>query len=132
MRTRVLLVATAAAAVATLLSCTRELSVDVNHEFQEMTFTAAFADEGTKTAIQPDGTSVWWNGEESINVFSSSGKSAKFTSAGPEARATAVFTGSFSGSTDGDTFYAVYPYNEANSFSRQPPKGHLRMTCFPR
>ena len=113
MKKSVIFIVTAAAAVATLFSCTRELSDDVN----TASFTASFPEDATKTAIQPYGTSVWWTGEESINVFTSSGKSAKFTSEGSGARATAEFTGSFSGSTDGDTFYAVYPYNEANSFS---------------
>lgn len=117
MKTRVLLVVAAAAVVATLFSCTRELSIDINTASREMTFTASFSDDGTKTSIQPDGTSVWWAGEESINVFTSSGKSAKFTSTGTEARATAEFTGSFESGTEGDTYYAVYPYDEANSYS---------------
>lgn len=116
MNTRILLVVAAAAVVATLMSCTREVSVEVTPSEKQMTFIASFEDDGTKTAIQPDGTSVWWTGDESINIFTSSGKSAKFTSAGTEARATAEFTGAFSGSTDGDTFYAVYPYDEGNSF----------------
>ena len=117
MKTRVLFVAIATAAVATLFSCTRELSADVNTESREMKFIATFSDSGTKTAIQSNGTSVWWSGEERINVFTSGGQSAKFTSSGTEAREVAEFTGSFSGSTDGETFYAVYPYNEANSYS---------------
>ncbi len=125
MKTRVLLVVAAAAVVATLFSCTRELSIDINTASREMTFTASFSDDGTKTSIQPDGTSVWWAGEESINVFTSSGKSAKFTSTGTEARATAEFTGAFdSAVSKGETFYAVYPYSENNSFS----DGKITMT----
>ena len=109
-------VVSAAAALATVFSCTRELLVDVVPAQEELSFTAIFADDDTKTAIQSNGTSVWWSGQEKINVFSSSGKSACFTSTGSKDRETAVFTGSFSGSTSGDTFYAVYPYDKANTY----------------
>ena len=108
--------------VVAALSCTREL--DVNQpEGQEYEFEAVWADDSdTRTAIQSDGTSVWWTTSEEINVFYGAEASGKFTSTNTESAKYARFTGTLpvlTGTVEegngAETLWGVYPYNAANT-----------------
>ena len=77
----------------------------------------------TRTAIQADGTSVWWSPAESINLFYGSAYGGKFTSTNTEPAEIAQFTGTLttlSGySADAnisESYWAIYPYQESNTF----------------
>lgn len=104
-------------------SCTVEAvdhSLIGRSEFIE--FTASFEDSTTtKTAVQSDGKSVWWNPHESINIFYGNSESSKFTSTNDEPVAKAHFRGmieGFTGETDSgepNSFWAIYPYNASNT-----------------
>lgn len=75
----------------------------------------------TKTAVQSNGTSVWWSAHEDINIFFGDSESSRFTSTNDEPVAKAQFTGSISaitGEVDGSEanyFWGVYPYNALNT-----------------
>ena len=64
----------AAVAAIACLSCTREAEGTAQlGEGIELEFTAAWADAkdaDSRTALQEDGTSIWWTPNEEINVFS--------------------------------------------------------------
>ena len=89
----------------------------------EMTFTAILADgNNTKTAVQSDGNSVWWTPGEAINVFYGNLSSGVFYGNNTQAAAQTSFTGTLNAVTgsiefnaDAMSFWAVYPYNAANS-----------------
>ena len=109
---------------AMLFSCTRETAIvdDIQPE-QTITFTAGWADsEETKTILQSDGKSVWWDAAEQINVFFSDLASGRFTSRNAQPQAIVDFQGSLPivvGSIETDNpahaYWAVYPYNAANT-----------------
>ena len=76
--------------------------------------------QATKTAVQDDGTSVWWSAGDQINVFNGSSYKGKFTSLNREPAASADFGGSLNlveGATAAPaaTYWAVYPYSDANT-----------------
>ena len=80
--------------VVAALSCTRELDIETPVS-QEYVFEAVWADgSGTRTALQEDGTSVWWTTGDEINVFYGSIASGKFVSTNTEPVALTSFSGS--------------------------------------
>ena len=114
-------------AAAFLLSCAKE--VDKADSVQPMilpgetiTFIAGWAgSEDTKTILQPDGTSVWWESGAQINVFFGDKASGKFISTNSQAQAVVDFQGTLPimvGSLEAENppsaYWAVYPYDEAN------------------
>ena len=103
--------------LAATLSCTREQDVDLS---REMTFQAVWADNpDTRTAIQSDGTSVWWSPKEEISVFGTDGTSGKFTSTNTTPQATATFEGTLDGGSGGRSatrYIGVYPYRSSNDY----------------
>ena len=111
-------------AVATMMSfsCASEGVPTQTENILEFKAVLADADE-TRTAIQSDGTSVWWSPGESINVFYGNQFGGKFTSFNTEAQSTASFRGTwtdFTGSieeaaTPVKGYWAVYPYDPANT-----------------
>jgi len=113
----------AAFAMAALMSsCMREAeSPESLNTGTEMEFTASWAGaDGSRTILQEDGTSIWWNAYEEINVFIGEDVSAKFVSTNSKSQAIASFVGNVligysepSGSFPG--YWAVYPYDEENS-----------------
>ena len=110
-----------AAALLGIVSCARmELAPAGNAaDGVVVNLTAEWADAGmTKTAIQEDGTSVWWTASESINVFSDLTESngVMFTSTNAEPSATVTFSGTLPVSTGSPELWAVYPYSSSNSF----------------
>ncbi len=113
-------------AVSMLLSCRKEaqtpLAKEPAGEPMEITAVWAEGESGSRTALQADGTSIWWTPEDEINVFYGSNASGKFTSTNVEPQATANFQGTLSmdmGPQTNATFWAVYPYNEENGCDGQ-------------
>lgn len=110
------------AAAVLLLSCSREAD-QVIQPGETITFTAAWAgSDETRTILQSDGTSVWWDATEQINVFFSDKASGKFTSTNSQPQAIVDFQGSLPivvGSVETENpphaYWAVYPYNSANT-----------------
>ena len=108
--------------VAAALSCTRELDIETPVN-QKYVFEAVWADgSGTRTALQSDGTSVWWTTGEEINVFYGSVASGKFVSTNTEPAALTSFSGSLpvvTGTVESGhsapAFWGVYPYDAANT-----------------
>ncbi|MBR5670964.1 MAG: hypothetical protein IKX11_03815, partial [Bacteroidales bacterium] len=106
----------ALAAVAALSCSVREN--DMNFTGGTVSFKATLADAPfTKTVLQNDG-SVYWSPGDAINLFYGATGSARLESDNTEAAAQVNFTGTLEGFVpDGSSyFWAVYPYNEANSF----------------
>ena len=108
--------------VVAALSCTRELDIETPVS-QKYVFEAVWADgSDTRTALQSDGTSVWWTTGEEINVFYGSIASGKFVSTNTEPAALTSFSGSLpvvTGTVEGGhsapAFWGVYPYDAANT-----------------
>ena len=106
-----------------LVGCTREMDVQVLPEAEELTFSAVWAeDSATRTALQENGTSIWWTPGEEINMFQGTMASGKFTSTNTEPQELVQFRGSMevvtgTVETPGDQLsdWAVYPYDEANT-----------------
>ena len=109
------------AAMALLFSCAKEPVVNEIQPGETITFTAGWADsEATRTALQSDGTSVWWTLGEEIMVYYGNKFSGKFTSTNTESQTLTSFSGSLSVLTgtveEGNgskSFIAVYPYDAA-------------------
>lgn len=114
-----------AAAVCALvvMGCAHEKEVGTSLEGQELTFSASWEGEETRTALQADGTSVWWTTDESVNIFYGNLFEGKFTSTNTAPSALAQFRGTLTAMTgtvetmenDANAYWAVYPYDEANS-----------------
>lgn len=106
-----------------LLSCAREAPVEDINSLQTLTFTAGWAEsEDTRTILQADGTSVWWDAGEQISLFFSNKASGVFTSTNTQPQAIVDFQGNLPiavGSVESDNpahaFWAVYPHDAANS-----------------
>lgn len=111
------------AAAVLLFSCIRESDQEVIRPGETITFTASWAgSDDTRTILQPDGTSVWWESGAQVNVFFSDKASGKFTSTNSQAQAIVDFQGSLPivvGSVETENpphaYWAVYPYNAANT-----------------
>lgn len=117
----------AALAATVLFSCAQQVEefVEPQMEAVELEFTAEWAKESskdTRTALQENGTSVWWSTGEEINVFFGNLASGKFVSTNTVPQATVAFSGSVTGlvgeletMSPKPAFWAVYPYSTANS-----------------
>lgn len=111
----------AAAALFGVLSCTRlELVPEgVAPNGKTLSFSAEWADVSqTKTSIHEGGPAVWWTAAEDINVFTRT-SSARFISTNTEPSDRVTFSGQIAISTGSNEFWAVYPYDEGNSFDGQ-------------
>ena len=112
----------AALAVAALMtSCTKEPESNNEISSNALEFTASWAEEdASRTILQEDGTSIWWNANEEINVFIGEDASAKFVSTNTKPQAIATFVGNAligysESSGDFPGYWAVYPYNAENT-----------------
>ena len=110
--------------VVLVVACTNELNNTVidydskpSHIDELLTIVARSGDTTyTKTAIQPDGTSIYWTEGDAINLFYGSSSSGEFTTAITEPSEVAEFTGNLTGSVQGaNAYWAVYPFNAANT-----------------
>ena len=105
-----------------VMSCSREAQIE-DIIGQELTIRAVWADSpDTRTVLQPDGTSVWWTTGEQINAFYGSRFGGKFTSTNSQPTAFTTFqgtltvlTGSIEEGSESQSFWAVYPYDSANT-----------------
>lgn len=103
------------AAALIAVSCAKEMVSFHVSDARYGTLVACWADDPeSRTAIQPDGTTVMWTGDEHINVFFGPGVSSKFVSPRYGKRKTADFTGPVP--MDSGSFYpeiwAFYPYDD--------------------
>ena len=105
-----------------MVSCSREEGSVSSVEGPVLTFTAVNADsKDTKTALQDNGTSIWWMPNEQINVFRGAGFEGMFTSGNTDPQAITTFSGSLNpvagsvGAGEADAYWAVYPYDAANT-----------------
>ncbi|MBO4670647.1 MAG: metal-dependent hydrolase [Bacteroidales bacterium] len=105
-----ILILTACAAL--LLSCNRETSPDLPAT-REISFTAVREEStpASKTTVQPDGKTVWWDVGDKILVFAGPGApAAEFVSTETEPGPVAVFKGT---AGEADTYYGIYPVSDA-------------------
>ena len=106
-------------------SCAKEIdkTEQIAQDEQVLTVVARTGDSSdTKTLVQSDGTSIYWTAGDAINLFYGSGSAGQFTTSITEPSDIAEFTGTISvatGSTEtgheAKSFWAVYPYNAANT-----------------
>ena len=98
-----------------LQSCANDVDKQIattSEGLHDVVFHAGW-DPETRTVLQED-LSVWWSPGDSISLFVGSGSNGgyKLTSTNNEPAAHTDFVGQISGS--GDTYIAIYPYNETN------------------
>lgn len=110
-----------AAFAALAISCTKEANPAVEPETSlkaaPTEFTATIDEALTRTSLSQDG-SVWkvlWNAGDAISVFDASGNKAKYVA--QSSGASTAFTLEGESALSGDTFYAVYPYKDSDTFS---------------
>ena len=108
----------AALAVLSLAACNKEKDF-VPSGNEEITIIATRDESSTRTAVQENGTSVWWSAAEKIDVFYGPGDTpAVFTGQNTEPAATATFKGELTVEPgSGKIFYAVYPSSAVSSVS---------------
>lgn len=108
-----------------LSSCVNEIDSTAvsNYIGKNLTVRASTGELQTKTAVQSNGTSIYWTPGDAINVFYGSGSAGKFTATSMNApNSYAEFNGTISvvtgsNETGGGSrmFWGVYPYNESNT-----------------
>ena len=111
-----------AACILAIVSCNRSAGVEPELAGRQMEFTASWADGGdSKTAIQSNGTSVWWTVGERVNIFNGSDYSGMFESDNTEPQPKVSFKGTLNGpsATPSGAYWAVYPYDANNSCDGQ-------------
>ncbi len=95
-------------------------------EGEQITITASSEGNPTKTVLQSDGSSIWWQADDSINLFyGPSVGGAKFDNTATEPSAVTTFTGilnSVVGASEGAAaankkFWGVYPYDAATELT---------------
>ncbi len=99
------------------VSCVRDAGLGMELAGLQTEFTASWADDNdTRTAIQSNGTSVWWTVGEKINIFSGSQYSGVFESDNTEPQATVSFKGTLYGpsGSPAEAYWAVYPSSGTN------------------
>ena len=94
----------------------------------ELVITAGWGDceADTKTVVQKDGVSVWWMPSDQINLFFGTKYSGVFTSNNTEPTRLAQFvgrltvaTGVIESESGSSMFWAVYPFDQDNTFDGQ-------------
>jgi uncharacterized protein (TIGR02145 family) len=114
-----------------LFSCTSVLESDISIIRQEehvtekvLTVKATIGENPeTKTAVQSDGTSIFWTPGDAINLFYGTASAGQFTTAIESPALTTDFSGTLSVATGTSTesgvttqsFWGVYPYNVSNT-----------------
>lgn len=114
-----------ALAALSLAACNKEQELIPETPAEGNLIITATRDGSTRTAVQPDGKSVWWSAGESIDVFCGPGDTpAVFTGLNTEPAATAKFSGTLDVSS-GNKFYAIYP---SSSVSCVAANGEMALT----
>ena len=99
------------------VACAKENNEPVLAEAQEMTFSATAEDGYTKTGLEEieNGAKVLWLATDKISVFDGANANCEFSTT--EGGQTTEFSGKAVAIAEGGNWYAVYPYNAANSIS---------------
>ena len=99
------------------VACAKENNEPVLAEVQEMTFSASAEDGYTKTGLEEieNGAKVLWLDTDKISVFDGANANCEFATT--EGGETAEFSGKAVAVAEGSSWYAIYPYNAANSIS---------------
>jgi len=99
------------------VACAKENNEPVLAEAQEMTFSASAEEGYTKTGLEEieNGAKVLWLDTDKISVFDGANANCEFATT--EGGETAEFSGKAVAVAEGSNWYAVYPYNAANSIS---------------
>ena len=116
------------ALLSVIYSCTqKEMEIvtpeEPETELIQLTVKASIGEtDNTKTAIQSDGTSIYWTQGDAINLFYGELSAGQFTSSITTPAQSTDFSGTLSvatGTTEAGMtarrFWGVYPYNAANS-----------------
>ena len=103
-----------ALAVLSLAACNKEKDFAPTGS-KEITIIATRDESVTRTAVQENGTSVWWSAAETIDVFAGPGTDAVvFTGQNSAPAATATFKGEADITFGENDIYAVYPSSSNN------------------
>ena len=122
MKTRYILYAIA---IIGICACQQELSNEKSgNQDIDLVFTAGWGSESptSKTALQENGSSIWWSPGDKINAFYGSLYSGKFYSSATQQQAFTSFSGTLTALTGtvengnpASSYWAVYPYHVENS-----------------
>lgn len=124
MKAKVLLYAATMAILST--ACAREAEetscIETGSKVELVAAWAEDENSSSRTAVQADGTSIWWTTGEEINAFFGTVAAGKFTSTNTEPAESTTFGGTLNVPA-GDigtlaqenTCWAVYPYDAANT-----------------
>lgn len=112
-----------AALLAVFFAGCNRIAEPVPETDSELVFHARWAESpDTRTALQSDGTSIWWTLSEKINVFYGNKFSGVFVSTNEAPSALASFqgtltvvTGTIENGNASQAYWAVYPYSTDNS-----------------
>ena len=109
--------------VAFVCACSREeIQIPETVEFREIVLSARSGDVDTKSSRDENGT-FYWSPSDTISLFRGEGRDGGWAlvSTNKESAVSAVFTGKVPAdildNPVGDDFWAVYPFNNANSFN---------------
>ena len=112
--------------ISLFISCSKEEKTVVNDSIgnlENLEVHAVIGDNAvTKTAVQSNGTDIYWTQGDAINLFYGNRTSAQFTTSINSPTASASFQGSITAvtGTNGNgngaqSFWGVYPYNSLNT-----------------
>ena len=130
--TRFTVFGTLALAALAVASCTpKEAEIDVPVvPGQEITIQATREGRVTKTALQRDGSTIWWTAGDELSLFAAdaTGGGAKFVKEGDDAEASAAFTGTLNVVLGSDSttpvapatkIWGIYPYDTRNALAAE-------------
>ena len=112
------------------VSCSIETAEPIASDTRrmKMEFNAEMTEVRTKTAINPDAANaVYWSKGDEINIFTENGNSDRFVLAGDGGSASGTFTGE---TVQSGTYYALYPYSSAATYSGNVIKANLPATQY--
>lgn len=125
-----------ALAALAVLSCNKEVSVDIlpSASVKQIEIRATRDGNDTKTSIQANGKTVFWSMDDQISVFDSDTQDAGYyfyikgkNDLSYTPAATATFVGQELSTEGSPTYYAVYPYNRFNTRSADEQGTYLRI-----
>ena len=112
------------------VSCSIETAEPIASDTRRMKleFDAEMTEVRTKTSINPDAANaVYWSKGDEINIFTENGSSDRFVLAGDGGSASGTFTGE---TVQSGTYYALYPYSSAATYSGNVIKANLPATQY--
>ena len=107
------------AALSLFVACTAKQEAILPPSAEDVVLTAYMeGNNGTRTTLDEDYTTVLWMPTESISVFRGE-KMALFTSTNSEKATTALFKGTLPGDGSDKVIYGLYPYDKDASISKE-------------